>query len=126
MTIRNFTSSDIKTAEKAVVRWVLPRRYKLTVFFLVILITMSTKYIPYINLVSNAYVRWLFILVSAPLILDIDPRYFFIFGVTCFFLTAVLWFIGQTEEAEILADYIFIVLLSGAIKAFFSSKETQK
>lgn len=112
--------------EKIIVHWVAPRRYRLILFFLVILMIISTAYIPYINLISNFYLVWLVSLVAMPLILDIDHKIFFAAGTMLFFLTALLWFIGQTEEAEVLTEYIYIILLSGTINALFSSKKVRK
>lgn len=84
---------------------------------LVGLTLFAANYIPYINLFSNTYLIILVLLSLTPLILDIDGKIFIGIGLLLFVMTFLIWFVGQTEEAEALAEYIFIFFLSGSLKS---------
>ncbi|MBI2268243.1 MAG: hypothetical protein HYU80_02205 [Candidatus Blackburnbacteria bacterium] len=121
MGIRKFTFADIERVEKTLFQWILPKRYRLVLLLFVISMLTAAGFAPYFNLILNFYIIVLVSLVLTPIILNVDSKIFFVVGIVCFFLAALLWFMGQTEEAEVLTEYIFIILLSGSFKAFLSS-----
>lgn len=84
---------------------------------LVGLMLYAANYVPYINLFSNTYLIILVLLSLTPIILDIDGKIFIGIGLLLFVMTFLLWFVGQTEEAEALGEYIFIFFLSGSLKS---------
>src|SRR3989344_7318295 len=121
MGIRRFSFANIERVEKSLFQWILPRRNRLAFLLFVISILVTADFTPYTNLLLNPYLIVLISLILVPLVLDLDPRIFFVLGIICFFPAMFLWFIGQTEEAEVLTEYIFIILLSGSFKTFLSS-----
>ncbi len=98
--------------------WILSRKYRLILFILVLAVLRASDTVPYVNLIVNPYLIVLIAVVLCPLILDIDPKPLFIIGTMGFLLAALLWFMGQIDEAETLGEYVFIVLISGTLKAF--------
>lgn len=122
MKFSKFGFANVERMERDLFRWILPRRYRLVFLLFVISLLVVTKFIPYVNLLFlNPYLIVLVSLILTPFILDVDPKIFFVVGIGCFFLAGLLWFTGQTEEAEVLTEYIFVILLSGSLRAFLSS-----
>lgn len=122
MGIKKFTFANVESVEKRLFQWVSPRRYRLVFLLFVISMVVAADFVPYVNLFLNSYVVVLISVLLVPFVLDLDSKIFFALGTSCFFLVVILWFIGQTEEAETLTEYIFIILLSGSVKVFLSGE----
>lgn len=114
---RNKKLYSLKDFQKQLDKWVYKKRYRLMLLLLVGLTLFAANYIPYINLFSNTYLIILVLLSLTPLILDIDGKIFIGIGLLLFVITFLIWFVGQTEEAEVLANYVFIFFLSGSLKS---------
>lgn len=121
MDFRKIKFASLDGMERKIIHWIIPRRHRLMFLVFVVLVLRATEFIPYINLFFSPYLVVFMSLVLTPLILDVPPKIFFAVGIACFFLAAFLWFTSQIEEAEVLTEYIFVILLSGSFKAFLSS-----
>mgnify|MGYP001606397428 CR=1 FL=1 len=121
MKFEKFNFTNLEKIEKKLVFWIFRKRHRIVLFIFFLLLLFTAYYIPYLNLFINSYLILSVLLLLALFILDIDSKPFFIIGLTLFFLTFVLWSVNQIEEAETLAEYIYLILLSGSIKALFSS-----
>ncbi len=120
MEINKLKLPDSEKIERYLARWFYVKRYRLVAFSFVVLLLLSTFFVPYLNLIVTSYFLILIALVLAPFVLDIDPKIFFVTGITLFFLTFIVWSLGRAEEAESIANYIYIILLSGSLKALLS------
>lgn len=118
--IKKLKSLDIERYEKNFARWAYASRYRIITLTLVVLILMSTFFMPYLNLVVTSYYIILISLVLAPFILDMEAKVFLVAGLILFCLVFFVWTLGKTEEAESLANYVYIFLLSGSLKALLS------
>lgn len=114
-------SLNVEKIEKGLAVWVIRKRHRIVLFIFVVSLLITTFFIPYLNLLVNSYVIFSTSLLLAPFILDLDPKLFIITGIFFFFLAFFLWSVNQIEEAETLTEYIYIILLSGSLKALFSS-----
>lgn len=121
MEIKKLTFLIIKRVKKSLLQWGFSRRRRLIFLLFVISMLVAADFAPYTNLLLNFYLIVLVSLVLTPFILDVDPKVFLAVGIVSFFMIALLWFAGQIEEAEILTEYIFVILLSGSFRAFLSS-----
>lgn len=121
MDFRKIKFASLEGIERKIIHWIILRRHRLMFLVFIVLLLRVTEFIPYINLFFSPYLVVFMSLVLIPHILDLEPKIFFAVGIACFFLAAFLWFTGQVEEAEILTEYIFVILLSGSFKAFLSS-----
>lgn len=120
MRIKKIKLPDIGKFEERLARWIFSRRYRVVTFSLIILFLFATFFVPYLNLVVSTYFLILIALVFMPFVLDIEAKIFFVTGLLMFFLTFIVWSLGQTEEAEVIANYVYIILLSGSLKALLS------
>lgn len=92
------------------------------IFVCVILFGFAANYIPYISLLlSKPYLSILILVCLAPFILKVEAKILFTLAIGGFLLVFLFWFLGQTEEAEVLIEYIFILLLAGTIRSFVAS-----
>lgn len=121
MIFRKFKFEDMEKLEKIFAVWVFRKRHRIVLFVFAVLLLFTAFFIPYLNLFINSFLIFSTALILAPFILDIDSKVFFVIGIILFFLTFVLWSVNQLEEAEILTEYIYIILLSGSLKSLFSS-----
>lgn len=121
MDFRKIKFASLDGIERKTIHWIIPRRHRLMFLIFVVLVLRTTEFVPYINLFFNPYLVVLISLVLTPLILDVEPKIFFTVSIACFFLAVFLWFTGQIEEAEVLTEYIFAILLAASFKAFLSS-----
>lgn len=103
-----------------ILTWILARKYRLVFFSMVVGFLVVLSHAPYINLLFDSYLVILASAVLSPFILSIDARPFFIVSLVLFVVTVIVWFV-HWEEAEVIADYIFIILLSGVLRELFSS-----
>ena len=108
--------------QKSIDDWIFQRRYRLLIFVCVILFGFAANYIPYISLLfSKPYLSILILVCLAPFILKVEAKILFTLAIGGFLLVFLFWFLGQTEEAEVLIEYIFILLLAGTIRSFVAS-----
>ena len=110
----------VQKIEKKVWYWIKTRRFRLPFFIFLVAIIIIFFKAPYINLFFNSYFIFFISLILAPFILDIDAKYFFILAVI-FFGFAIMLFLLNKDELEMIGNYIFIFLFSGSIKMLFSS-----
>lgn len=110
----------VERVEVSILRWVQVRRYRLPFLIFVVGSLMFLSHAPYINLFFGSYLVILTSVVLTPFILDISAKPFFITFVYLFIFTLVAWFVDK-DGAEMIAEYIFIILLSGILRALFSS-----
>lgn len=103
-----------------VLTWVLVRKYRLVFFSIVVGFLVVLSRAPYINLLFDSYLIILVSMVLSPFILNIGARPFFILSLVLFVVTVIMWFVNW-EEAEVIADYILVILLSGVLRELFSS-----
>lgn len=115
----------VEKVEVGILEWVRVRRYKLPLFIFIIGSLMLLSHTPYINLFFSSYLVILTSVVLTPFILDISAKPFFITFVYLFIFTLVAWFVDN-DGAEMIAEYIFIILLSGILRALFSSKKVSE
>ncbi|TSC90507.1 MAG: hypothetical protein G01um10145_179 [Microgenomates group bacterium Gr01-1014_5] len=120
MEIKKLKLLDVGKVEKYLARWIYTKRYRLITFSFIILLLLSSFFVPYLNLIVTSYLLIFLAFVLAPFVLDIDAKIFIVTGITLFFLTFIVWSLGQTEEAESIANYVYIILLSGSLKALLS------
>jgi len=110
---------NVEEVERMFSIWIFKRRYRIVFFAFVVFLLLAFSLAPYVNLILNTY---LIIFISsslAPFILDLDVKLLITMGVTLFILTFFLLLTAQTEEAEFIAEYIFVILFSGSLKALF-------
>lgn len=118
MVFSKFGFTSVEAVERSLFRWVFLKRYRLVFLLFIVSVLVAAGFAPYINLILNPYLVVLIFLIFTPFVLDLDPKIFFVVGIVCFFPAALLWFTGQIEEAEVLVEYVFVILLSGSFKAF--------
>lgn len=104
---------------ETVLTWILTRKYRLVFFGIVVSLLVAVSHAPYINLLFDSYLIILISTILSPFILNIGARPFFIVSLVLFAVTVIVWFVNW-EEAEIITDYIFIILLSGILRELFS------
>lgn len=109
----------VESSGKIVLTWILARKYRLVFFSVVVGFLVALSQAPYANLLFDSYLIILVSTVLSPYILSIDARPFFIVSLALFAVTAIVWFVNW-EEAEIITDYVFIILLSGVLRELFS------
>ena len=105
--------------EKYTLGWIIAKRHRIFSLILITTAILISSQLPYINLFVSEYILIMTLVIITPIVLDLNFKILIGTGILLFLPTAFLRFIGQTEAAEALADYIFILLLSGTIKAFF-------
>ena len=110
----------IEDIEERFLKFILERRYKLPFFVFVTTAILVFSNAPYINLVMNSYLSIFIVILLAPLIIDINIAPLFIMAVALFVIAIIWWFIDP-YGAEIIGNYIFIILFAGIVKALFSS-----
>lgn len=109
----------IKRIERSIFMWAQVRRYRITLFIFVVLLLILLSRAPYTNLFFNSYFVILVGAVLAPFILDIDARPFLVTSMILFVLMFIVWFFDR-DNAEAIANYIFILLLSWILRTLFS------
>ena len=120
-----FRKIDIKDVERNVLGWLEYRKYKLPLFIFTLFMLWILSRAPYINLFFTSYFFILTTVVLAPFILNIDARLFFVSSVVLLLVAFFAWLIDR-DTAEKLAEYIFIILLSGILRTMFSADEEDK
>ena len=120
-----FRKIDIKDVERNVLGWLEYRKYKLPLFIFTLFMLWILSRAPYINLFFTSYFFILAAVVLAPFILNIDARLFFVSSVVLLLVAFFAWLIDR-DTAEKLAEYIFIILLSGILRTLFSADEEDK
>lgn len=108
---------DIK---RIVLKCIWIRRYRVSPFILAVASLIVFSRIPYVNLFFSYYLIIFISVILAPFILDIDDRLIFLTAIILFTLTLIMWFIDR-YSAEMIANYIFIILFSAVGKALFAS-----
>ena len=112
--------NSAKNIERIILKWIWVQRYRVPLFVLAVLFLIGISLAPYINLFFNSYLIIFMSVILAPFILDIDDRLFFAIAIVLFTLAFIMWFI-DSDSAEAITTYIFIILFSGIVKALFSS-----
>lgn len=117
--IRKIDPNLGKKVEKVIFEWIWIRRYRLTVFGIIILLLIIISKAPYINLFFSEYLILFFTTILAPFVLDIDEKPIFILGMTLLILAFMLWVIDG-ETGGFIINYLFIILFSGVLKIISS------
>lgn len=112
----------VEKVEIVILKWIQVRRHKLPFFIFIVGLLILLSHAPYINLFFSSYLVILASVVLVPFVLDIDTKPFFVISICLFILTLVAWF-ADRDGAETIAEYIFVTLLSGILRALFSSKK---
>lgn len=115
----------VEKVEVTILKWIQVRRYKLPFFIFTVGLLILLSHTPYINLFFSSYLVILISVILAPFILDIDAKPFFTASMYLFIFTLVAWFIDR-DGAEMIAEYIFIILLSGILQTLFSSEKMRE
>ena len=105
--------------EKVILGWTWIRRYRITLFGVIILLLVIISKAPYINLFFSDYLVLFFATILAPFILDIDEKPLFILGLFLLILTIILWMIDD-DTGGFIINYLFIILFSGVLKIISS------
>lgn len=120
MKLEKFDMILIQKIENSFWQWIWQRRYRIPLFFLLVLLIILFSNAPYVNLLFSYFFIIFISLLITPFVLDIDAKYFFILSMIFFVIAFIVWF-SDREFAEVIGNYIFIVLFSGVLKAYFSS-----
>lgn len=115
----------VEKVEVTILKWIQVQRYKLPFFIFIVGSLILLSHAPYINLFFNSYLVILASVVLASFVLDIDAKPFFTASMYLFIFTLVAWFIDR-DNAEMIAEYIFIILLSGMLQTLFSSEKMRE
>lgn len=118
MGIFNFDS--VRNIERIILKWIWIRRYRVPLFILVVVLLLGFSHAPYVNLFFNAYLIFFVSAILAPFILDIDDRPIFATATLFLIIASMVWF-SDRDVAEMMVNYVFIILFSGVTKALFSS-----
>lgn len=110
----------IKKIERDFAIWIFSRRYNFVFLVLVVAGLFGILLIPYLNLLINWYTIILISLILAPFILNMEYKILISVSILLFVAVFILWVFRQTTEAENLTEYIFILLLSGALRSALS------
>ena len=110
---------QIKKVEKVVLGWIWIRRYRITLFGVIISLLIIISKAPYINLFFSDYLILFFTTILAPFVLDIDEKPLFILGLFLLLLTFILWIIDD-DTGGFIINYLFIILFSGVLKIISS------
>lgn len=111
--------SLIENIEEAVWQWFRTRKYRIPLFIVIVVLFVAISRAPYINLFLDSYFIILISAVISPFVLKIDAKPFIMVALLLFLFAFALWF-SDKERAEMIGNYIFIFLLSGVARAYFS------
>lgn len=100
--------------------WIDIRKYRLILFSLVAIILLVFSYTPYTNLLINLTLVIFLSVLMAPFMLDLDEKLYFGVIIFLLFLVLFLYVTNQREEAELVSQLIYILFLSGSLRAIFS------
>ncbi len=118
--------NKIENWEKAFFDWLVLSRYKIVFLLLVSIIIIFVSFLPYINLIIAKELVPIVIFIAAIFILGLDEEKIIKFGLLIFVVTLFFYLIDRLETAEILANYIYLILLTAVIKSIFSLKDRDK
>lgn len=110
---------ELQKQEKAFRQWTYVRKYRIPLFVLLVALLYAFSNAPYMNLFLNAYFIILICVILSPFILKIDARFFILAAISLFLYAFIIWFTDQ-DRAEMIGNYIFILLLTGVMKTYFS------
>src|SRR3989344_7716148 len=119
MKIKKMDVNLAKTVEKTIFVWIWIRRYRITLFGIIILLLIIISRAPYINLFFSEYLILFFATILAPFILDIDEKPLFVLSLLLLILTFFLWVIDD-DTGGLIINYLFIILFSGMLKLISS------
>lgn len=109
----------VENMEEVVWQWIRIRKYRIPFFILMVALLITISRAPYINLFLDSYFIVLISALLSAFILKIDAKPFVMVALLLFLFAFILWF-SDKERAEMIGNYIFIFLLSGVARAYFS------
>lgn len=118
--MKKVNPSLAKNLERIFFKWIWIRRYRTLSFILLVLFLIVFSKAPYINLFFNSFLIIFVSTILAPLILNIDDRHLFVILLVFLLLLLPVWLVDR-DSAQMLANYIFILIFSAVVKALLTS-----
>lgn len=110
----------LENIEKAFFNWLVFNRHKIIFLFFVTIVIIFISLLPYINLVIPKELIPVIIFIAAIFILDLNIEKIIKLGLFIFIIALFFYLIDRLETAEILANYIYLILLTAVIRSIFS------
>jgi hypothetical protein len=112
----------IMQIEKNLIKVSWEYRHRIFLIALSVLVLFSLPLIPYINLYINKDFSIFAVTASVLVIFNVPFKKIILIIMSIFVLALLLQLIGEVERAELLGNYIYVVLFIGVVSEILRSK----